>query len=1014
MRNIPDNQVSTTARFELPEENSATIENGISHLSSTVVLRETQENKEQKTYRTENADDGGLLDDIKSGIDTVSEYLHNTLQDVDLHDGISELTTNIYRGVVDLINFENLSPTEVRKKVDQEYGGIKAELSTRHKKEAPEQAHKFDEKLDKKISADKQYIESLQQSAYQKKAFGTIDRLAKKYGHGVTQSPETLTDAMISIEDTVNKLAPGIGRDRAVTKIKETRGVLFNNALQGYTDQKNYIAIQSLLDGIDPVTNARLNSGDYITAEERDYFQNLAGKGLRREAAYQLLDEVEAQVISTDELLDALQNHPDSSLGQEALSLWQDRKRIEKKVNRDRAKKQRYSVWQNITETNGNVDVTDLPLDLSDEDRDLFISYLNNKDDLNMGLYDPKGPGAKITDVLLYEIKKLQIANPDIFADRDLSGYFRELSPQKIARVIAMQENGLDPKDAASFKMREREALRAWKQVTGRNGYDEPDRQEFINFSIRFGEEIDDFITLEERPASGGDINKIANRMIESDEMISLENVDEALSDGEQEFFENERDLNVDFPVTVSNEEEFNNLIEKQVELPEGVTATFVEDEQTALDDKHTGKPSYNVIFHDADGNLIDGPATMKRLPGETNEQSHLRYVPGEGFLKDQPRNKKQYNLASTAARDYIYGIRGRHPVNEDEEKEIFLLAENIYGIIREEYGDENHISQGEIYTMVDDLAAEGKAPRLNGYKPPTTQLGRDLEKYYKETNVFGRFRNGFMYGARGIMASGNISIGLNHLEQSERFGNWADRKQKQLEAEEVAIRKKAEHLGVDFKDVEHLLSPTRMKVKEYRRSEQEYRENFIGFITRGAEFKELMEQGRRNPVIVAMEKVENPDEFWELMSYDPMGVVGQYFLENLASTAVDMASGVVGGPAASAAVSGSLEHSKVLMEKLEEYGADLKDPKSVQETMTEHGDEIRKDARVQAFVAGAASVMTGWMVNSAVKKPIVQKALEPGGKVVEVIGENTVSAVGNVFLTPSSKSVVRDVIRVP
>ncbi len=83
------------------------------------------------------------------------------------------------------------------------------------------------------------------------------------------------------------------------------------------------------------------------------------------------------------------------------------------------------------------------------------------------------------------------------------------------------------------------------------------------------------------------------------------------------------------------HEQEFEKTVQEEVALPEGSTVSYVKDEQTSLDEEETGKPSYKVVVTDKDGNVVEGPVSMRRLPGEPNEQSYLRYVPGVGIVAD-------------------------------------------------------------------------------------------------------------------------------------------------------------------------------------------------------------------------------------------------------------------------------------------------------------------------------------------------------------------------------------------
>ena len=82
-------------------------------------------------------------------------------------------------------------------------------------------------------------------------------------------------------------------------------------------------------------------------------------------------------------------------------------------------------------------------------------------------------------------------------------------------------------------------------------------------------------------------------------------------------------------------EKEFEKEVQEKIVLPEGSTVLYVEDEQTSLDEKETGKPSYKIVVKDKDGNIVDGPISMRRLPGEPNEPSYIRYVPGVGVVAD-------------------------------------------------------------------------------------------------------------------------------------------------------------------------------------------------------------------------------------------------------------------------------------------------------------------------------------------------------------------------------------------
>ncbi|MFD2205497.1 hypothetical protein [Kiloniella antarctica] len=648
MPNIPDSRAPSSAGFSLPEENINSVANGLGALSDTLSDEDVQKKLE------------GLGGELKSGLDDTSKYLQEKLRDVDVYEELSEFTSGIYQAVRDQLGFAGKSPDKISQEVSTAYAEKKSEILARQEFDNPETATMFNRKLDEKIGYDQEALGAFQKQALAEKIHATVDRHIEKYNSGVEADPSTLTDAIVVIDSSINDLAPGIGRDAAVEKSAQARKSLLSFALQGHAKQGNYGALQTLLDGIDPATGARINIDRYVDGVDKAYFQDLTTKGLRQEGAVRFLDDMAAAGLSAEEQFQEMSLHPDSDLANEALSLFKSQERARARAQREAIRESRYAAWGNILETGENAEVTDIPLDADENLRREIETHIERgpaRDDFTRR----KGTQA------LYEIKSLRVSDPEAFQRLDLSHYFKDLSRKQIGQVMAMQQAEPDPYETAHFKLRDRLALRTWKEITGRNGRDELETANFADFRTRLDERIEEYEQLNKKQAGPFEVEEIVNTMRDGGEVVDLENegfvtqpntpfgvpVPPAFSGDDYGIGSGSLipvtgvknySSNLDDEISESNdsvieeknrEDEFKRLVEKELDLPEGSTVSFVADEQTSMDEEETGKPSYKVVVTDKDGNIVEGPVSKKRLPGEPNEQSYLRYDPDVGFVED-------------------------------------------------------------------------------------------------------------------------------------------------------------------------------------------------------------------------------------------------------------------------------------------------------------------------------------------------------------------------------------------
>jgi len=112
-----------------------------------------------------------------------------------------------------------------------------------------------------------------------------------------------------------------------------------------------------------------------------------------------------------------------------------------------------------------------------------------------------------------------------------------------------------------------------------------------------------------------------------------------------------------------------------------------------------------------------------------------------------------------------------------------------------------------------------------------------------------------------------------------------------------------------------------------------------------------------------------------QLLSENFTDVMSGLVLESLPAMAPALGAGVAGGVAAGPAgfavgtgtVSGLTEGVLSVQEKLQEYGADLSDPDSVNEVWQENGSEILKDSATRAALIGAFDAASGGLAATRV-----------------------------------------------
>ncbi|WP_120497556.1 hypothetical protein [Kiloniella sp. EL199] len=530
MPNIPDSRAPATVRFELPDENIGAVTKGLSRLAKAVHEKDKKKKEEEKARKQEPAtadvdpaespQDESVIEGVKSDLRDASEYMQEKLRDIDLYEEMSEFASGLYQGIKEQLGFTDSSPSKIDEEINSAYANIKTDLMTRQNFKGEDEAAAFSQRFDEKARFDQQSLRAFKQEIIKEKIHTTVDRHIEKYGSGVVGNPDTLTDAIIVIDSNINDLAPGIGREAAVEKSREARRSLLSFALQGHAKQGNYDALQSLLDGVDPATGAAINIDEYVNREDKGYFQSIASKGIVRNEATRLLDDIYSAGLSEEDLLRTLEYYPDQLVGEEAALLWRNERRLQAKEQRERVKGQRYFAWNFLVENKGNIDINDLSLDLSQSDRNQIAEYADQiiagDNDFSPDVKFRREQGSRA----LYELKALQVADPEAFPNYDLSHYFKDLSPKQINEVIAMQQSEPDPRLAANFKLRERLAQRAWESITGSDGQGELDRHAFVDFRIRLDERIDEYNGTQKEPAGPFEIEQIVNDMVANGEVV--------------------------------------------------------------------------------------------------------------------------------------------------------------------------------------------------------------------------------------------------------------------------------------------------------------------------------------------------------------------------------------------------------------------------------------------------------------------------------------------------------------
>jgi hypothetical protein len=124
-------------------------------------------------------------------------------------------------------------------------------------------------------------------------------------------------------------------------------------------------------------------------------------------------------------------------------------------------------------------------------------------------------------------------------------------------------------------------------------------------------------------------------------------------------------------------------------------------------------------------------------------------------------------------------------------------------------------------------------------------------------------------------------------------------------------------------------------------------------------------------------------DQFLSALDANPGAVMSGLLLESTAAMAPVIGAGVVGGfaggpagvAAGTGAASAAVESLFTLQEKLQEYGADLSDPESVNEVWQERGGEIVQDAAVRGAAIGLFDAAAGGIGSKAMLPAIRQGA---------------------------------------
>ncbi len=768
MPNIPDSRAPASAGFSLPDENIDAISDGLNSLSKTLAKKipkqpeeEASVDKETSPEKKTSSDtdvDETFVDGFKADLTEASKFLQEKLRDVDVYEELSEFTSGIYQTVRDQLGFTEKSPDKINLEVSTAYAEKKGEILARQEFENPEAATIFSRKLDEKIGYDQEAFGAFQKQALTEKIHATVDRHIEKYNAGVEADPSTLTDAIVVIDSSINDLAPGIGRDAAVEKSAQARKSLLSFALQGHAKQGNYGELQTLLDGIDPATGAGINIGRYVDGPDKAYFQDLATKGLLQARVTRFLDEMAAAGLSNEEQFEAMSQLPDSDMANEALSLFKSQERKRARAQREAIRESRYTAWGGILEIGEVAEVTDIPLDADENLRREIETHIERRpahDDFTRR----KGTQA------LYEIKSLRVSDPEAFQRLDLSHYFKDLSRKQIGQVMAMQQAVPDPYETAHFKLRDRLALRVWKEITGGNGRDELESANFADFRTRIDERIEEFEQLNNKQVGPFEVEGIVNTMRDDGEVVNLEDghgrVGGISGEGGGEFFiggvgddsingdniKNSPDIyddrifneegaeNVSVPNDVNDlfsgksindssvQEDFKKKAEQELVLPKGFRITILEDEQTALDLEETGTPSYKVVLVDDMGRVLYDPiSTRPNLP--RNAKKYLRYTPGQGFDDDKFNTRKivsrnpqgGFRDASGRVTRSIINVPGIGDVNS--ERYVSLLP-------TEERHAQSMVASLEMWMTAPDLFKKGN-PSLGTnkyYEDDTTRI---------------------------------------------------------------------------------------------------------------------------------------------------------------------------------------------------------------------------------------------------------------------------------------------------
>ncbi|MCZ4280015.1 hypothetical protein O4H49_04450 [Kiloniella laminariae] len=942
---------------------------------------------------------------------------------MDLYEELSEFTSGLFQSFREQFDFTEKSAEEIYRDAGRAFGEKKQEILARQKFDNPAAASVFNRKLDEKIGYDLQAVPTFHQQALVEQSRGKLDQYVEKYVAAVAENPDTLTDAIVVIDNAINELSSAFGHNAAVKRSIDARTKVLKSGFESYARQGNYAALQTLLDGIDPRTKAQINIDRYVTPGDKAHFQSLVNKGNLRSGAVRFLEDMAAGGLSPQEQLKQIGEISDQSHREEVLALYGSQHRAKTKAKTRALRGKRYNDWEELLVRGEQASATDIPLDSDlttrrEMERFLAGSQRNSPDALKQNRY------------VRYEILRFSQEDPAAFREADLSEFFSSLTPEQIIWVRELQETELDPLKGAEFRLDDKFALNAWKKATGKSGRDEDQEQEFSDFRIRYIERVADFEILEQRKATGFEKEAIIREMEENGEVtgdaLGKERSGSLSRFAKRDVFEEEHLVVPDNPASYAGlVEEFGG---REDILPYVFEGILRDGQDPTIANLRRRLSGMKELFAINAGTLAEArevlaesgqPVTdvdileyQREQQGGTRMETLSSSIDAVGSMtaeigqedNSESVSKRNQDIANSAVKGYWLGLYGRLPKDWDKDPVAQDWSQKVAEKIQEDYGSDYEPSQGEIYTVIDDLAKEQKIPGLSsivGYRRPTTALEIELEKYYNETNVFGRFRDGLSYGRNNIGLGFEVWSAFDAVERKVRLDKELPALEQEYESRLSELKKRVKNGSLHPDAFKLQIAVIENPVLVNRMLADKHSRQFTKSLKDASEYQDLLLQGRRNPVLKAMEDVDFGDEFWQLFTMDPMGVVGQFLLESTvefaATTGVSTAGALVGQPLAGIAleanITGALEYMKVLKEKLLKAGADLRDPESVQRIMLENSEEFKSDAERNGIFAGVTNMLGGTMGELVVATPIIKKAAEGlgdplAGKILEgVVG---------------------------